>query len=186
MAEPEISFMDSPVFIYDADSKLITNTTVIGHDRELRCIEVAEGLYNVDLGAQLHLLIIHSSGASELRGTLEDESLGIYRIALQEEHRRGVRSSARHTLNAPAIISDMVIEGEPVTLNEPLLVTIENMSKTGILVNALDTSLEMGSLLQIEFSVSNKTGIIYGEVVRAVQHDDGAHRYGCQLYFFDQ
>jgi len=186
MAELDLEYMDSPVYIYDTDSNLITNTTVIGHDRELMCIEVAEGLEGIGLGTTLSLLIVHSSGVCELSGTLEDESLGIYRVALREEHRREVRTSARHVLNASAVISDMITGAEQETINKPLPVTIENMSKTGILINAQDMDLDMGTLLQIEFKVGKKTGIIYGEIVRFVSLEDGAKRYGCQLYFFEK
>jgi hypothetical protein len=65
-------------------------------------------------------------------------------------------------------------------------VTIENMSVSGILIRSQEMRIEAGSLLQVELNVQGKTGILYCEVIREHMHEDGAYRYGCQLYFFDK
>ena len=97
-----------------------------------------------------------------------------------------MRASARRTINATAIISDMVSGYNNENGGPPLQITIENMSTTGILIYSRDYRLEIGSLLQIEFDVHGKTCILYAEIVREQVQFSNAHRYGCQLYFFDR
>ena len=185
MANRASHFVGFPIFIYDIDDNLITRTVVTGYGKEEMYIEVAEGLEDVRLGTRLQLLIIHSTGASELNGTLKSVRQGIYEISIYGEHQREVRESSRRTINASAIISDMVADFETEAPSEPLAVTIVNMSTSGILIDSRRKRLQMGMLLQIEFKVSKKTCVIYGEVVREQAYDDGTFKYGCKLYFFD-
>lgn len=178
-------FVDSPVFIYDIGNNLITRTTVTGCGKDDAYIEVTDGLENTRPGTRLQLIIIHPTGASELSGTLKVVRQGIYEISIYGEHQRDVRSSARRTINASAIISDMVSSFNEKAFGSPIQITIENMSTTGILIYSQEHRLDIGSLLQIEFDVRGKTCILYGEIVREQLQFGSAHRYGCKLYFFD-
>ena len=186
MANHVSHFVDSLVFIYDSDNKFITKTTVTGYGKEEMYIEVAEGLENIKPGTRLQLLIIHSTGASEMNGTLKSVRQGIFEISIYGERQRDVRTSVRRKLNASAVISDMVSNSEGEAIGTPLPVIIENMSTTGMLISLRDVRLEAGALLQIEFNLGGKIGILYGEVVRVEPDRDGSYRYGCQLYFFNK
>jgi len=184
MANSEFDFVNSLVFIYDKNNKLITKTTVTGHNRDERYVEVSDGLDRIEPKTRLQLLIIHTQGASEYNGILVDARNGKYRILVYDEMKRDVRVSVRRTVNVSAIISDMVLETEERALEAPLPVVIENMSTSGILIKSRGMRLEMGALLQIELKADRKTGILYCEIVREQKQADGAYRYGCQLYFF--
>ena len=186
MANHASHFVDSLVFIYDTENNLIARTTVTGYGRDEMYIEVAGGLENVKPGIRLHLLIIHSTGASELSGTYKSMRQGIYEISIYGERQRDVRASARRVLNTSAVISDMVSELGTEELSAPLPVTIVNMSTTGVLISPKDIHLKTGALLQIEFNVSRKVCILYAEVVREQTDSDGTLRYGCRLHFFDR
>jgi len=186
MADITGDFTGSLVFIYDTDGNLLAKTTVTGHNPGKSYIEVAESMGNVKSGTRLQLLIVHESIASELGGTFNGLRKGLCRISIYGERQRDVRTSVRHTLNASAVISDMVIDSGPEELSAPLPVTIENMSVSGILIRSQEMRIETGSLLQVELNVQGKTGILYCEVIREHMHEDGAYRYGCQLYFFDK
>jgi len=177
-------FVDSPVFIYDTNNTLIARTKITGYGKVEKYIEVAEGLRNVKPGTKLQLLIIHSTGASELGGVLKSVRQGIYEISVYGEKEREVRATARHALNASAVISDMVHGYETKTPSEPIPVTIVDMSTTGILINSRDNRLDIGALLQVEFNAHKKTCILYGEIVREHADESGAYEYGCKLYFF--
>jgi len=178
-------FADSLIFIYDSKNNLITRTTITAHNRDEMYIEVSEGLEKIKPRTRLQLLIIHSTGASELSGFLNSVRQGIYEISIYGERQREVRSSARRTLNASALISDMVTDSTESSLSEPIPVTIENMSTTGILIKTRDARFDIGSLLQVEFSISGKNVILFGEVVREDVRDAGTSKYGCKLYFLE-
>lgn len=185
---------DSLVFIYNKNNKLIAKTSVVSHDADKKTIEVSEGLEKIEPRTRLQLLIYHSGGASEFKGIVKQGTqAGKLEILIYDEKNKDARVSVRRTLNAPAVISDMIVnpEAEEQDLEEsdapaPMLpVTIENMSVSGVLITSREMRLQTGTLLQIELKVDKKTGILYGEVLREQERDDGAHSYGCQLYFFN-
>jgi hypothetical protein len=194
MSDKTGHFKDSLVFIYNKNNELITKTSVTGHDAGGKTIEVAEGLEKVEPRTRLQLLIYHSGGASELKGILkESRRPGIFEILVYDEKKKDLRVSIRRTLNAPAVISDMIVDPDagghntdiPDAPPPTLPVTIENMSVSGILITSGELRLQIGTLLQIELIVSKKTGILYGEVLREQARNDGTFSYGCQLYFFN-
>ena len=179
------NFAGAVVFIYDNKNNLVTKTTITDYNRDEMYIEVASGLEEVRLRSRLHLLILNSGGATELSGFLKSVRQGIYEISIFGERQREVRASVRRTLNASAIISDMVTDSPEGGLAEPLPVTIENMSTSGVLVETQEMRFEKGSMLQIEFKAGGRTAIIFAEVVREQKQGDGAYKYGCKLNFLD-
>ena len=185
MANSAGHFQDSPVFIYDKNSNFITRTIITGHSADKRYVEVSEGLMNIRPGTRLQLLIFHSTGASELSGTLKNIRKGIYRISVYGERQRDVRTSVRHRINASAVISDMITDSEPEAFHKPIEVTIEDLSTTGLLLRSRTVRFEMESLLQIEFKLHGKDVILFGEVVREQAHNNNVYKYGCKLYFRD-
>jgi len=185
MAYMTSQFSDAPVFIYDSKNNLITRTTVTGYNRDEMYIEVSAGLENVKLRSRLNLLIFHAGGASELSGFLKCVRQGLYEISIFGERQREVRTSSRRTLNASAVISDMIADSVEGEIDEPLPITIENMSTSGVLIGTQTMKFDIGTLLQIEFKVGRKTAIIFGEVIREQKQGDGAFKYGCRLTFLD-
>ena len=185
MANLASHFTDALVFIYDANYNFIAKTIVIGHDRDEMYIEVKDGLDSVKPRTRLHLRIIHSAGASELKGIFKCARQGIYEISIYGEKQRDVRASTRLRLNASAVISDMITASEIDIPGSHLPVTIENISTTGILIRSNGKRFEMESLLQVEFNLRGKNVIVYGEVVREQAHDAETYKYGCQLKFLD-
>ena len=186
MANLASNFSDALVFIYDKSNKLITETTITGHNRNEMYIEVAKGLENVKPKTHLQLLIIHSSGASELSGALKSVRQGIYEISIFGERHREVRTSVRRALNASAVISDMIVDAESERLEAPIQVTIENLSTTGILLKTNATRFEMGAFLSIEFTLHGKNVVLFGEILREQIQDGDTFKYGCKLYFLDK
>ena len=178
-------FTDALVFIYDKNNNLITKTRITGHNRGEMYIEVEKGLENIRLKTRLQLLIIHPNGVSELSGFLKSVRQGVFEISVFGERQRDVRTSVRHTLNASAIISDMVRESEPEKLAEPKQIVIENLSTTGILLRTKTLHIEKGTYLQIEFKLHGKDVILFSEVVREQVIDDDTCKYGCKLHFLD-
>ena len=185
MANPASHFTDALIFIYDTNNELIAETVVTKHNRGEMYIEVEKGLEKVKPKTRLQLLILHSGGASELSGVFSIARHGVFEISIFGERPREVRASTRHTLNASAVVSDMVTDVEHKTLSSPIPVTVENLSTTGILVKSKSLRFEIGALLQIELAIRGKNAMIYGEVVREEMLSNGVYRYGCQLHFLD-
>ena len=179
-------FDGAMVFVYDSDGCLITRTTVAKFDRNEMYIEITEGMGEIKPGSRLKLLIIHSEGASEMKGKLKSVRQGIYEISVYGESKRDARSSVRYPLNDSAVISDMATDSGRGKLSELVTITIEDLSSTGVLIRTQGARFEKGTLLQIEFHAHGKDGILYGEVVREQICGHGVYKYGCKLFFMDK
>jgi len=176
-------FADSLVVIYDNDNNYITKTIITAHEKKENYIEIAEGLESLKTGARLNLLIVHSDGVSEFGGTLSAVRKGVFEISLFGERQRDARGAARHTLEAEAIIKDMIIKSKRYTLREPAKVTIENISATGVFLTSPEVRFVIGAVVQIEVEIHGKQTILHGKVVREQQRGDGTYSFGCQLIF---
>jgi len=185
MAKSLSHFTDALVVIHDNENNFITQTIVTGHDRSEMYIEIAEGMENVKPGTRLHLLIIHPDGASEFGGTLKCVRQGIYEIPIFGERRRGARGAVRHPLNADAQIKEIVVNSETVSLADPVQVTIENISKTGILFKSPDLRFIVDVVPQIELNVRGRDTLLRAKIVREQQNSDDSYSFGCQLVFLD-
>ena len=185
MAHSVSHFMDSPVLIYDDHNNLLTKTTVTGYGRTEMYIEVQKGATDIKPKTRLQLLIIHSSGVSELSGLLQSVRQGIYEISIYRERQREGRASNRRTIDAFAVISDMQADPTSTELQTPIPIVIRNISATGVMVRLEDKRLELGTILQIELSIGGKEIILFGEVIREQIIDEIIIQYGCQLHFLD-
>ena len=179
------SFIDSLIYIYDNENKFITKTIVTGHNRDEMYIEVPKGLEDIKPKSRLQLLIIHPEGASELNGSLKSVRQGIYEISIYGEQQRDVRASTRRTLNASAVISDMVTDNDSENLPAPIQITVEDLSTTGILIDTNDRRFELGTFFEIVLELNGKRAILFSEAVREQKSSDDTYKYGCKLYFVD-
>ncbi|MCL2151426.1 MAG: PilZ domain-containing protein [Oscillospiraceae bacterium] len=183
MAKSLTNFTDSLVIIRDNGNNLITETIVTGYNRDEMYIEVTEGMENVKPGARLRLLIIHPDGVSEFSGTLKYSRQGIYEIPIFGEQTRGARATARYPLNADALIKEMVVNSEKVSLRDPIQVSLENISKSGIFIKSPEIRFINDVVLWIEFNVKGKEMVLNAKVVREQKNNDNSYSYGCQLVF---
>ena len=185
MAKSSSHFTDALVVIHDNEHKFITQTIVTGYNRSEMYIEITEGMENVRPGTRLHLLIIHPDGASEFGGTLKCVRQGIYEIPIYGERIRDARGAARLPLNAEALIKEIVVNAATVSLRDPVEVTIENISKTGVLFKSPDLRFIIDVVPRIEFSIHGKETILRAKIVREQQNNDNSYSFGCQLVFLE-
>ena len=176
-------FTDSLVVVYDNDNNFIAKTIVKDHDRRAMVIETPPDLGCAKTGARLNLLIIHAKGASDFCGVVRRTGISRCEISLFSERPRQGREAIRHTLNAPAIITKLIIDSEEHTPREPLDVIIENLSVTGALVNSPVLYFDKGTVLHIEFHFYEKDATIYAKVVREQLNSDNSYSFGCRLLF---
>jgi len=178
-------FKDAWAIIYDSKNNYLTRTVITEHDKKTMNIEIEDSLDNVKVGARVNLLVIHSGGASEFSGTVWKPSPGACEISLFGGRERKGRTSARHVLNIPASIKDLTVNGGQESFREPLQVTIENLSSSGVLIRSPLGGFESGYVLKIEFSINGSDAIIFGKVLREQKNPDFTFCYGCQLIFLE-
>jgi len=177
------NYTDSLVVVYDENDNFITKKIITGHNTSKKFIEFQKGEEDIKPGTRLHLVIVHSEGVSVYNGKLSIVFKGSCEISLFGERPRDARGSERHALNIDAIVTAFIVNSRQEPLSVPLFITIENISTTGVLVKTIANRFELGTILQVEFSINDKTTILYGKVVREQRHDDITYSFGCQLVF---
>jgi len=176
-------YTDSLVFIFDSDNNPIVKTIITGCNRNEMYIEVSEGLRKVKPGSRLHLIVFHSTGASEFGGVYRSARQGIFEISIYGERQRDAREATRHRLDAPAAVRELATGAVTGEAGGALPVTIVNMSTTGVLILSEGTRFGIGDMLQIEFNVNNKKSVLRANVVREEVDGEDTFRYGCRLSF---
>jgi hypothetical protein len=177
------NFTGSLIVVYDQDNNYITKTVIVGHDKKDMYIELAGGLEKVRIGARLNLLIVHENGASEFGGILKILRQGRYEVSLYGEKKRDAREASRRVMNTVAVIRHYFFHSVRETLQEPVQVTIENISTTGVLLTSMHARFLISAVLELEFNLHGKSVIIHGKTLREQENDDGTCSYGCKLIF---
>jgi len=175
-----------PVVIYDSENNYITKAIIQVYDKSDMSIEISEELPDIRQGTRLSLLVIHPGGASEFSGIARRMHAGMREISLFNERQREARTSARHSLNEPAVINNLIVNAQKKALPAPLSITVENISTTGALVIAPEESIALGDVLEIDINISGQAALLYGAVVRAQPIGDGLIKFGCRFVFFEQ
>jgi hypothetical protein len=175
--------MDCPIFIYDENNNLITETVVTGYGKNEMYIEVSSGLESTAPGTRLRLVVIHPDSVSEFAGKLTSLRQGIYEISIHGQLKRDARGAQRISFNIPGTISTFLINSEVVKLMNPLNITIKNISATGLMIESKDLPLNEGISLNVEFSLNGKNSIILSKVVRTPEPGSDPNCFGCQILF---
>ena len=183
MANSVSRYTDASVVIYDKDDNLITQTNITGHDKNEMYVEVSEGLENIKPGTRLNLVIIHPEGAHKYSGMLRRARKGVYEISIFGERTRAARRATRYQLCANASITDIIVDSEPMTLSEPIQVTIEDISKTGILFKSPDLRFIIDVEVQMEVNIKGKDSILKAKIMREQEDANGVFSFGCELIF---
>lgn len=183
MANIEGKFKDCPVIVYDGNNNYITKTVIESHNNRALSIEVSDKLDEVELGARLNLLVLHSGGASEFSGVAKCMFNGLREITLSDEKKRQARVSVRHKLDAPAVITKITTGAEQKQLNDPIHVTIENISSSGMLVKTPLVNFAINAILELNTSINGKDIILMGRLVRKQVYGDNTIGVGCKLVF---
>lgn len=174
-----------PVIIFDDANNIVTKTVVESHSKNTTTIEVSDKLDMIELGTRVHLLVIHSGGASEFDGVASCSYNGLREINIYAEKRREARASIRHRLNAPAVVT-RVIAGTVQDMNSsPLQVTIENISSSGMLLNAPYLDIELNQSVEANTNINGRDVVLFGKVVRKQLKNNGNLGLGCKFVFSD-
>ena len=180
------SFLGCPVMVYNDENELIIESAITDHNRTYNTIVISDELRGLENGTPLNLLIIHSAGAAEFRGTLRSLINNAQEIALYNERQREARGSQRHKLNVPAKINCRIIKTGREPFTPPLEIVIDNISISGVLIKSDKKSIELGSIFEIHANIHGKDAILYTSVVREDVNADNTYSFGCRFHFLDR
>jgi hypothetical protein len=174
-----------PAVIYDSHNRYLIKAIITEHHKREMSIYVSELLEDVPIGERVHLLVVHSGGASEFGGIVRgtNRSEGTREISLFNEQRRTGRATLRYELKSPGI----VVSHTPLATGRPeelfIRVVITNMSSAGMLVKAPPLHFAKGGILEINTEINGKEVRLAGRIVRENPAADGTIDYGCKFEF---
>jgi len=180
MAALASDFTDHNVLIYDIDSNHLGNTTITSHDKINKQIQVTRVPFGLNINDECKLLILSSPAPCEYHGKLKKTG-GAYIIAMFQGQVKESRGAARYPVNTPAIVDALIIDGKPHTLQNPIKVTLINISTTGVRFRAPFYSFESGDIFRMHLIISNNRKQITAEVTNCVDNKQIATDYGCHF-----
>lgn len=162
--------------------EIISETTVLDYDRQRRVITVDGRGFQEEEATRVVLLIISRTQMLECAGIARRVSgsgkreIPIYRVQVKES-----RVSTRFEVRAPAKILSLSMSGRMIPMDEPLEVTVINISTSGILLSTKDTTLQVGSRFQLWMERLGKDTAVNSTVVRELGAQKGERRLGCSF-----
>ena len=160
--------------------ELLAETKVLDYERQKRVIVVDGRGFSGEDSVRVAMLIISSRHMIECSGIARPMAgrdrweIPLYHVQVKEN-----RSSHRYAVTAPAKVLDLSLSGRLIPLDEPLIVTILNVSTGGVLIRTADSNLVVGSSFRIALTINGRETIVRSKVVRELTGEKGERQLGC-------
>ena len=173
-------YTDCAIFIYDTAGNLVCSTAVTKHDRKTMQVEVKDIPPSLGVGAACAMLIITSPTPCEYQGRIIND--GVKKIiAMYRGRERENRGAARYKINSPALIENLIRDGNSYPLNSPISIEVIEISKSGLRFSAMDKALTNCERFQMRMKISNSDKLLVASIVHIVYKDNGIVEYGCNF-----
>lgn len=170
------------IFIHDADSNSIANTTVSAYNSQYMVVSVKEDLSKNNNSEFVSVLILTDDGVHEYQGKFHRSAHTMLTdIALFKGKVVENRAAQRYAINTTAFVESLIIDDLVVPLLNPLTVFAVNMSATGALLRSLPNSFNLESILEFKLNIGGKATTLYAKVVRVQNTDPASAEYGCEF-----
>ncbi|MCL2663064.1 MAG: PilZ domain-containing protein [Oscillospiraceae bacterium] len=168
------------VLIYDTDGKHLITTYVLMHEKDTKQIIVETLPDCLKLNNNCKVMILSAPVPVEFDGKIKRLGNGLCIAMFQGQERDG-RSSERYSINTPAQISTLVVDGQQHQIQTPIKVMLMNISTTGLRFRAPFYSFEVGDQFQMDFSVGTNQKKAVVKVMNAVDNGSESSDYGCRF-----
>lgn len=171
------------VILHDEKSgKTLAETVVLDFDRQRQVITVNTSRYSLADAARLSLLILSERTIVECMGTARrQDSRGQREIALFHVAEKESRGSTRYALQAPARIESVLLANRIIPLDEPLEVTVLDISASGIRIQTDRSELFRGCCFQLRLKIAESDTVVETTVVRVQEGKNGVKSFGCRF-----
>jgi len=173
-------FTGCSIFIYDTSGNQLGTTVVREHDRKEQVIQVNIMPAELKPNDDCKVFLLSSPVPCEFFGKIR-KSAGNLMIAMFQGQVKESRGAMRYSVNSPAEIEALVIEGKPYYLQNTVRVTLINISTSGVRFRAPHYTFNEGDIFMMNMAVSNSKKRITADVVncleKGIEHTD----YGCRF-----
>lgn len=91
------------------------------------------------------------------------------------------RVAKRYPINMQASVQNLIFDAIAMPLLHPLVVSILNLSSSGVLIKAGAFSFAENAVIHMLFNIDGQPTDIYGRIVRVKEIDSNTAEYGCKL-----
>lgn len=180
-----LNFKDCRILIKDpVTNHLLADTTVSSYDPHSNKVRIyASRMTVIPESRPVQTWIFTGKTIYEysgrLRHTITDDEV---EIALYAGHTKEYRENSRYKIEASGIIEGIIIGTQRIRLRKPIEIMTRDISRNGILFEAMAESLECGSAFMLALRTPVQWYRNEYQVVRI--HKIGLEReaYGCQIF----
>jgi len=166
------------VLIYDSNGEHLTNTVVTDHDKDEQQIQVNHLPKELKVNDTCKLLIMTSPTPCEYLGKVKKVGGNLF-IAMFQGQEKESRGATRYTVNSPALIETLIVDGKPYNLHTPIKVRLINISTSGVRFRAPFYSLDDGDVFRMYMEISHNKKKLTAQVVNHVDKQPDSSDYGC-------
>jgi len=180
MAVLSNDFTDLTALVYDSYGNYLISTFVLSHDREARHVVLDRMPEEVKANENCKLIILTSPTPCEFVGKAKKTG-GNYYIALIQGQEKEGRIAPRYSINNPALITAVIVDGEVHRIQTPVKITLINISTTGLRFRAPYYSFDVGDDFQLDMFIGKNQKKATVRVINTVDNDTESSDYGCRF-----
>jgi len=173
-------FTGCSVLIYNTDGNHLISTHIREHDREDQHIKLNLMPDELSVNDNCKVFVLSSPTPCEFLGKVKKLG-GNTTIAMFQGQEKENRGSTRYAVSTPAGIESLVIDGKSYNLQNPVEVTLINISTSGVRFRAPYYSFIVGDVFIMNLVISNSKKIVTAKVVNCVEKLNVSSDYGCRF-----
>ncbi|MEG1777884.1 MAG: PilZ domain-containing protein [Angelakisella sp.] len=153
-------------------------TVIQEHDTNFMTIDVKGALRGIAIGDHVTILVLLAGSAHEFNGVLRKSNAGTSSLTIYNGKVKESRCAVRYVTNSPALVPNLVYDGELYPLCHRLEVTLVNVSTSGALIRTKPNSFVKDAVAELCITIADSETIVQGVVVRIRDIDDENSEYG--------
>lgn len=174
------------VLIKDVDGKrLLADTRITDYDIYKNIAKIRPSSLTVKAeevkNGPISALVFCDNGLYEYSGSLRIVLIANeVEIKLFSGKQKESRKHLRYDIKLPGNVQALIIENQRILLRKPIEITSKNISKTGVLIQAMTGSFEPGDCLQLSLRLKDMEISGDYKVVRKQNGNLWTEEYGCR------
>ena len=173
-------FTGCSVFLYDTNGNQLGSTVVRVHDRKEQQIQVNIMPSSLKPNDDVKVFLLSSPVPCEFLGKIK-KSGGLLMIAMFQGQVKENRGATRYSVNTPAEVEALVVDGKPYYLQNQVIVKLVNISTSGVRFRAPHYSFNEGDIFMMNMVVSNSKKRITADVINCMDKGIENTDYGCRF-----
>lgn len=180
MAASSGDFSGCSIMLYDLSGNHLFDTVVTSYDKITLRVELQTTPDTLNPGTVCKLLILSAPTPYEFLGRVVKEGAQKY-IAMYKGQEKENRGAERFKVSYPAIIENLICDGQAYPLHTPLKVLLVNISKSGVRLRTQFYALSVGDRFQLRMKISGSEKLLIADVTNHMDKEPDLSEYGCRF-----